>query len=331
MPHRLPLAAGLLALALGLTACGGPAGDSAAADPDVRVVATTSILGDVVGDVVGDHAEVQVLVPPGQDPHGFAPSARQAQDLRAADLVVANGLQLEEALLDVLDAAEADGVPVLHLAEHLDPIAPSGAVDDHVDEDDHADEAADDATEEGGPLDPHVWLDPVRMADGARLVAERLESAGIGDDVDWATRGEAVATDLEALHGEIATILQPVPDACRKLVTAHDSLGYFATRYDFDVVGSVVPGTSTQAEPSARDFAALAATLREVGVRAVFVGVGQSTRLADALADEVGGDVTVVELYTGSLGEPGSGADDYAGMLTTDARRIAEALSGCGD
>ena len=320
MPHRLPLVAGVLVLAL--TGCGAPAGEPATADADPRVVATTSILGDVVGELVGEHAEVQVLVPPGQDPHGFAPSARQAQDVRTADLVVANGLQLEAALLDVLDAAEGDRVPVVRLAEHLDPIAPTGA-HEHGDEGDHAD------GHEGGALDPHVWLDPLRMADGARLVAERIEAAGIAEDVDWAARGEDVAGDLETLHDEVAAILEPVSDDCRQLVTAHDSLGYFATRYDFDVLGSVVPGTSSQAEPSARDFAALAATLRETGVTAVFVGVGQSTRLADALADEVSRDVTVVELYTGSLGEPGSGAQDYAGMLTTDARRIADALAGC--
>lgn len=319
MPHRLPLLVGLLVLATGLTACGA-SGESTTPGSGPHVVATTSILGDVVGDVVGEHAEVQVLIPPGQDPHGFAPSARQAQDLRTADLVVANGLQLEEALLDVLDAAEGDGVPVLRLAEHLDPITPAGAVGD-----DHADEADDDH----GPLDPHVWLDPLRMADGARLIAERVEAAGIGDDVDWTARGDDVADDLEDLHDEVATILGPVPDDCRRLVTDHDSLGYFANRYDFDVIGSVIPGTSTQAEPSARDFAALAATLRDAGVMAVFVDVGQSTRLADALANEVGDDVTVVELYTGSLGEPGSGAEDYAGMLTTDARRIADALADC--
>lgn len=326
MPHRLPLVAGVLVLAVGLTACGTPAGVSATADSGARVVATTSILGDLVGDVVGEHADVQVLVPPGQDPHGFSPSARQAQDLRTADLVVANGLQLEAGLLDVLAAAADDRVPVLRLAQHLDPIAPAGVADEHEAEGASATDHPDD---DHHTLDPHVWFDPLRMADGARLVAARLEQAGVGDDVDWAARGEQVASDLESLHDEVGTILEPVRDPCRQLLTNHDSLGYFAARYDFEVVGSVTPGTSSQADPSARDFAALADVLRATGVSAVFVGVGQSARLAEALATEVGGDVAVVELYTGSLGEPGSGAEDYAGMLLTDARRIADALAGC--
>ena len=329
MPHRLPLVAGLLGLAVGLTACGAPVGEPATADSAPRVVATTSILGDIVGDVVGQHAEVQVLVPPGQDPHGFAPSARQAQDLHTADMVVANGLQLEAGLLDLLAVAADDGVPVLHLAQHLDPIPPAGLAEEHDAEGESATDRPGAGTDGHDTLDPHVWFDPLRMADGARLVAARLEEAGVGDDVDWGARGVDVASELESLHDEVGAILEPVRDACRQLVTSHDSLGYFAARYGFEVVGSVSPGTSSQADPSARDFAALADVLRETGASAVFVGVGQSTRLAEALASEVGGDVAVVELYTGSLGQPGSGAEDYAGMLRTDARRIADALSGC--
>lgn len=334
------LSALVAVLALAVAGCGvadgdAPAEGDAVAEGTPRVVVTTSILGELVEDLVGGAAEVQVLVPPGQDPHGYAPSAQQAQQLRQADVVVANGLQLEEGLLDVLDAAEQDGVPVLRVADQLDPLPPAGAAveDDHADEEDHADE--DDHTDEEeahdhGPLDPHVWLDPLRMADGAQWMSARFEELGIGDgEVDWTARGESVAADIRSLHEEVAAILDRVPDQCRRLVADHDSLGYLAARYDFEVVGSVAPGTSSQADPSAQEFAALADLVRRTGVTAVFVEVGQSTRLADALATEVQGEVTVVELYTGSLGEPGSGAEDYAGMLTTDARRIADALADC--
>lgn len=315
-------------VALMTAACGAAAPQEADAG-DRRVMATTSILGDLVGGVLGDDVALEVLVPPGQDPHGFAPSAQQVQALRQADLVVANGLQLEEGLLDVLAEAEADGVPVLRLADHLDPITPAGASDrdEHAADDDHADE---DDDHDHGPLDPHIWYDPLRMADGIRLVASTLQELAIEPaDVDWHERGEQVASDLESLHAEVGEILGEVPEDCRRLLANHDSLGYLAARYDFEVVGSVSPGTSSQAEPSAREFAALAELVRRTEVPAVFVEVGQSTRLADALATEVDRDVDVVELYTGSLGEPGSGAEDYAGMLTTDAGRIADALSDC--
>lgn len=334
MRRRLALFAALAVVAAGCAASGQPDSGTSSAGP--RIVATTSILGELVTDLVGDEARVEVLIAPGQDPHGFAPSARQAQAMRESALVVANGLQLEEGLLDVLAAVEDDGVPVVRLADRLDPIPPAGAAEDHDHaEHDHGD-AQGDHTEEGdheghdhGALDPHVWFDPVRMADGARLLAERLADAGIGPDVDWAARGAAVAEDLMALHDEVAEVLAPVPDACRRLVTNHDSLGYLASRYDFEVVGSVAPGTSSQADPSAREFAALAGLVRETGVPAVFVEVGESRRLAEALAEEVDREVEVVELYTGGLGAPGSGAEDYAGMLTTDARRIADALADC--
>lgn len=352
---RRALPAILLTTALAATACGGgtnPTGDAgpgestttpAATAPAVegggdgpRVVVTTTILGDLVADLVGGDGEVEVLMQPGQDPHGFSPSARQAASLRDADLVVANGLQLEEALLDVLDAAESDGARVLRVAEQLDPeaFAPAGTGEDdhapddeHDDGDDHADEGDDHA--HSGP-DPHVWYDPVRMADGALVLAEEL--AAVDDRLDdeaWARRGEELADRILAAHEEVESVLDAVPDRCRTLVTTHDSFAYFAARYDFEVVGTVVPGTSTQVDPNARDFAALADTLREVGVPAIFAESIQPARLAEALAGEVGDDVQVVALFTDSLGEPGSGADTYTGMLRTNAERIAEALADC--
>jgi zinc/manganese transport system substrate-binding protein len=354
----------LLATALAATACGGgasPTGDAGPGEPTTppaatspadaegdgggpRVVVTTTILGDLVTDLVGEDGEVEVLMQPGQDPHGFSPSARQAASLRDADLVVANGLQLEEALLDVLDAAESDGARVLRVAEQLDPeeFAPAGTDDDHAheDEDDHAHEDEDgDGDEEhagegddhahSGP-DPHVWYDPVRMADGALLLAEELAAVDDRlDDDEWAGRGQELADRILAAHEEVESVLDAVPDECRTLVTSHDSFGYFAARYDFEVIGTVVPGTSTQVEPSARDFAALAETLREAGVPAIFAETTQPARLAEALAGEVGDDVQVVALFTDSLGEPGSGADTYTGMLRTNAERIADALASC--
>jgi zinc/manganese transport system substrate-binding protein len=118
-----------------------------------------------------------------------------------------------------------------------------------------------------------------------------------------------------------------VPVDRRVLVTNHDALGYFADRYGFEVVGTVIPGISTQAAADAADFAALATTVRDRGVPAIFAETTSSTALADALAAEVGRDVAVVTLYTGSLGPPDSGADTYVGMLETDAHRIADALA----
>lgn len=319
LPRRLPVL--LVALgALLASACSSVSDDAAGpATNGPLVVVTTTILGDVVGQVVGDDGRVEVLMAPGQDPHGFSPSAQQAQLLREADLVVANGLGLEASAHDVLEAAEDDGVRVLRVAEELDPVT-DGHEDEGGDEDD-----GDGHAHEGG--DPHIWFDPLQMADGVRLVGDAL--AALGVEGNWTARAAEVASDLEAVHEEVATILSAIPDECRQLVTNHDNLGHLAARYDLEVVATVLPGTSTAVDPSAQDFAALADLLRTTGVPAIFAETTQTTRLAESLAADVGRDVAVVELYTDALGPPGSGADTYAGLLTTDARRIADALADC--
>jgi zinc/manganese transport system substrate-binding protein len=324
-------------LAAGATGCASEPGaaPAGAVAEGPLVVATTTILADLVSQLLGDAGHVESLMGPGQDPHGFSPSARQAERLRRADLVVANGLGLEEGVGDAIAAAEAAGVPVVRVAEEVDVLPPGGeSVHDHEDvhdSEDGGDEAEDPEGDDGhdhGEGDPHVWFDPVRTAEGMRAVGAAL--ADLDPAGDWDARTDALVDDLTTLDAEIAELLAPVPERCRQLVTNHDNLGYLAARYDLEVIGTVLPGTSASADPSARAFAELVELLRRTGVPAVFVDTTVATRPAEVLTSEVGRDVAVVELYTDALGEPGSGADTYAGMLTTDARRIADALADCG-
>ncbi len=170
-----------------------------------------------------------------------------------------------------------------------------------------------------------MWLDPVRMAEAGRIIAAEL--AAIDPTTDWPARAEVYAAEMLAVDAQIREILEAVPPGQRKLVTNHDSLGYFAARYDFDVVGAVIPGGATLADPSSADLAALVAAIEREAVPAIFVETTEPTDLADAVAAEIGADVAVVELYTGSLGAPGSGADSLPGMLLTNAMRIAAALA----
>lgn len=328
---------------------GDPAGGAIADAATLHVVATTSILGDIVEDLVQDDGEVTVVMPPGADPHGFQPSAADAAALREADLVVANGLDLEESLRSVLQAAEDDGVRVFELAPELDPLPFGSAVvdehpdghdhaheDEHVDGDDHAhpdEDAHDDEHDHAhGPDDPHVWFDPVRMADGVHLIAAELAAVDqrLDDDV-WTQRAEDYADRLLEVHTELEALFAAIPDENRRLVTNHDALGYLAHRYGFEVLGTVIPGASTQAETDPQRFAELIATVERAGVPAVFAENTDSTRLAEQLASEVLGrsdlDLEVVPLYTDALGEPGSGAGTYLGLLRTTAQRIADALS----
>ncbi len=317
-------ASGVLALAVvlasSLTACTSSEVASSTPQPasgPLSVVATTSVLGDVVANVVGDAATVEVLLPIGADPHDYQPSARQLAQVIEADLVVANGLRLEEGLVDALASAEADGANVLEVAPMVDPIPFGGT----------GAESGCDPTQESGDTsrcDPHVWTDPMRMAAAARIIAAEL--AALDGSVDWEGNAERYAQELLVADEEIAAALEAVPDDRRTLVTNHDSLGYFADRYGFEVVATVIPGGTTLGDPSSAELADLVAVIGDTGVPAIFAENVEPAALAEAVAAEAGDGVAVVELFTDSLGEPGSGADTLIGMLRTNAERIAAAM-----
>jgi zinc/manganese transport system substrate-binding protein len=318
MRHRTILT--LVAL-LALTSC-----SSSEPEEGLTVVATTTVLGDVVSSIVGDDGEVDVLIDGQADPHEFSPSAAETATVLSADLVVANGLDLEAGALSLLESAEEEGIPVLYLAPQLDPIPFGGGEHEHEgdeEEEDHEHEDEEDHDHTGD--DPHFWLDPLRMADATGLIASALDE--VTPSTDWAERAGSVRAELEELHSEIADVLAPIPEDRRKLVTNHDSLGYLADRYGFEVVSTVIPGGSTMGEPSASDLAELVDLLRAEDIRAIFADTTSPRTLAEAVAAELGDSVQIYDLYTGALGEPGSGADTYAGMMRTNANTIAEALS----
>ncbi len=294
---RMPLLLGLF----GIVGCGDSAAGNAAGP---QVVTTTSVLGDLVTAVAGPGAEIEVLIPIGVDPHDYQPSAQQMARVAAADLVVINGLGLEEGLATAIFESVAPGTVVVQVAESLDPLP---RTDD-------------------GSSDPHVWLDPVRMARATHLVAEALLTVDPGGG--YAARADDYAARLLAAHTEIENLLAAVPAERRVLVTNHEALRYFADRYGFRIIGVIIPGGSTLAEPSAADLAALVATIRALGVPAIFAETTHPTDLADAIAAEAGTGVAVIELFTESLGAPGTPADTLPGLLVENARRIAAALGG---
>lgn len=329
--------AGVAALVVSATACGSE--DASEAEPDpagepVSVVVTTSILGDIVteslGDLVGEEFTVETIMPIGVSPHGFDASAEQAEAMEQADLLVTNGVNLEEGLTGVIESAEESGTEVFTFADHVEVLPGSGGDDHDHDEaegeegHDH-DEAEADHDHDHSAGDPHIWMDPTQMAAGVEALAEEL--AELSDDPD-AVHAEAddYIVELTTLDEDIATTLEVVPAEDRLLVTNHQAFGYFVNRYDFEMLGAAIPSLTTDAAASAAELEELAALIREHDLPAIFSETIESDELVDALAEEVGSDVQVVQLYTGSLGEPGSGADTYAGMMTTNAQRIADAL-----
>jgi zinc/manganese transport system substrate-binding protein len=286
---------------LSAVACGGdgPSGGRP------LVVATHSLLGDLATNVFGDEAEVELVMPAGTDPHEFEPSAAQVAMLSEADLVVANGLEFEAGLTDALDAAAGDGVPVLELGSALDPLP----------------------LEDGAGEDPHWFTDPLRMARAAGLVATAAEDLDGLDPVVVADQAADHAAAIEAADAEIAADLDAVPADQRQLVTNHEVFGYFADRYGFEIVGTLIPSGTTLAEPSSSELADLVAVIEETGVPAVFADTSSSADLAHVLAEETGEDIAVVELFSESLGGEGSGAESYLELIRTNADRIVAALA----
>lgn len=283
-------------------------------DDAVHIVATTTILGDIVRNVAGENAEIEVLMPAGVNPHDFQPSSQQVAAIQRADLVVANGLGLEAGLHDVLEAAEADGVWVWEVAPDIDPRPFVQVTDAGEDHEDHED----------GSLDPHFWLDPLRVIAAAGLLADHLSKVAPGHD--WPTTAAAYSDELDSLHDNSVEQLAAVAAVDRKLVTNHFSLGYFSDRYDFEMIATVIPGGASLANPSSAELAGLVEVIEREQVAAIFTETIEPDVLAQAVAAEVGYDVAVVELYTGSLGEPGTDGDTLIAMLATNVRRIAEAI-----
>lgn len=320
---RLAAAAAGLVLAAGLAAgCGSD--DPAAGRPEI--VVTTTVLGSLTQELVGDAAEVRVLMPNGVDPHDYQPSARDVEALRRADLVVENGLELEEGLLDALGRTRDSGVPVFTATDHvrLREIGEDEPADDHGHEDgDHAHEdeasgAKGNGDHAHGPEDPHIWMDPVAMRDAMAALAPVVERE-LG--VDLGERPAELAARLDALDAEIRETLAVVPEERRKLVTGHESMGYFADRYDFEIVGTVIPSLSSQAQVSASNLAALRRQVEAEGVPAIFNEAGTPPGVADAIGDQTG--ARVVEIGTHNL--PGDGS--YFTFMREAAATVAGALT----
>ncbi|MFQ5399081.1 MAG: metal ABC transporter solute-binding protein, Zn/Mn family [Anaerolineae bacterium] len=277
------------------------------------VVATTNIIGDVVGHVGGGDIELVTLMGPGQDPHSYEPSARELAAVSEADVIFINGWGLEEGLARVLGSLSVS--PIVPVSANITPLPLAGG-----------------AGFEGGrgdPVpDPHTWLDPHLVAQWTKNIDETLSALDPGHAAGFHQRaGEYQAALLELmtfLDEQIAAI----PEEQRKLVTNHDSLGYFAAQYNFTVVGTVIPGASTLAEPSASRLADLVAKMQEVGVCTIFAESSAGDKVASAAAAELQGcdAVRVMTLYTGTLGPAGTTADSYIGMMRANVATIVDGL-----
>jgi zinc/manganese transport system substrate-binding protein len=293
--------AALLALGLVAAALTGCSTDAAGEKP--LVVATTNILGDVVTNLVGDDVEVMTLMKPDADPHSFEISAQEAARMQSADLVVSNGLGLEEGLQQHLDTVEGEQLvagDVIEVLEYTDGDA-------------------------AGADDPHFWTDPARVLQLVDALEPAL--AEVGDTDAVAAAASDYRDELGTLETEMSEAFEAIPADRRALVTNHHVFGYLAERFDFEVIGAVIPGGTTLAAPSASDLRDLTSAIDEAGVPTIFAESSSPDRLVQVLADEAGVDVDVVELYTESLTAADGGAPDYLTMMRVNTQRISDGLA----
>ena len=344
------------------------------------IVVTTNILGDVVTNMVGDSFDVETIMPPGSDPHDFQASAQQVQTMMSADLLIVNGANFEEGMLDVIENAESDGVMIFEAISVVSQLEGSddhghGDHDDHEGHDDHDDHEGHDHDEEKehddheghddhddheghdhdeekehddheghddhddhkghddheghdhGGIDPHFFTDPARMAVVAQELSEFLVANFPDADQGFVSTANDYVKQLQALDSEVEETLSAISSGERLLVTNHAVFAYFADRYSFTVLGEIIPSSSTLASASAQQLASLAEEIKENQVKAIFADASSSDALAQTLADEVSG-VEVINLYTESLGDPGSSGDSYIDMIRFNAEAIASALVG---
>ena len=284
------LSIGLSVAAVLLGACS--SGESAKTDVANKpsIVVTYSILGDIVEQLVGDLATVTVVIPDGQDPHEFQPSAKDVETLNNASIVISNGLDFEEGLLDPLATAINAGIPEFRLGDNVTTRVL------------------------GGGADPHLWLSPAKFLEAIPALTAAIEQA---TGLDLADQSVATTSQLTEIDAQVASILSGV--TCN-LVSGHDEMGYFADRYGCTVIGAIIPSFSTTSEASAGELAKLKDQIAQHNVKAIFTGLGTSQEVADQLANETG--IKAVSLSTHYL----NGVTNYREFMIHLAQQIADAL-----
>ena len=301
-----------LALTALLAACSGPkaaAPAPAAAPGTPKVLAVETFLADIAQNVAGGRLTVEALIPIGVDPHTFEPTPTDIRRVAESQVLIANGAGFESFLQKLIENA-GDQRLIIEAADGLTSRQPSAGEMVDIDH---------------GGNDPHFWLDPVQAIKYTENIRDGLSQIDPAGKEVYAKNAEAYISKLRELDAWITGQVQQVPESRRLLVTNHESFGYFADRYGFRVVGTVIPSVSTGASPSAQQLAQLVDRLRATRAPALFLETGANTQLADQLAAETG--ITVVaDLYTHSVTEPGGVAPTYIEMMRQNVQKVVAAL-----
>ena len=269
---------------------------------EAEVVATTTQVADITQNVAGDQAAVHGILTPNADPHDYEPRPSDATAIAGAEVVFTSGGETDEWVDELIESSGTDAQVVTLL------------------------DAAPVVRTQGGDEDPHWWQDPRNAVAAVETIRDELSEADPTDAAAYEENAAAYIAAIQRADRSVAGCMRFLPDSARRLVTSHDSLGYFADRYDIEVVGAAVPALSTQAQPSSGETADLVDLIEAENVVAVFPEAGLSADLESAIADEadvaLGGD-----LYADALGEEGTAGDTYLGALHANASALVEGLS----
>jgi len=300
MRQRLILS--FLMLTLLAAACGP---SNAGTTPQrLKVVATFSVLGDFVRVIGGEQVELTVLAGPGLDTHTFVPTAGDAAALADAKVVVENGLGFETWLDDLYAASGSQAIRAVASAG-VTPLTGAG--------------------EEAGEADPHIWHSVAYAMAMVRNINTALAQADPTNAPFYQANTDTYLAELQALDEWVTTEVSALPAERRKLVTTHDTFGYFAQRYGFEVLGTILPTSTEGASPSAQTLAALVEAVKAAGVPAVFAENVGSSGLLNQIAAEAGVRL-VAALFTDALGPAGSGGETYVDMMRSNVTAIVAAL-----
>lgn len=270
-----------------------------AADDDVRVVASFSILGDMVQEIVGDLATVTMIVGPDADAHVYQPSVADARAVAEADIIFVNGLGFET-WSDTLISESGTEATVYVATDGITPVKVEGEID------------------------PHAWNSLSNGVIYVSNIAEAMKQAMPEHADDIAANAEAYIAELQALDAETKAKLAELPDDRRTVVTAHDAFGYLADAYGMNFLAPI--GIDTEAEPSAQDLAVLIDQLKAEGAAALFVENITSPALVQQISDETGLEIGG-RLFSDALSERGGPATSYLAMFQHNLATLLDALS----
>ena len=330
MKNKYSFKFGVIALSLVLIACSGGSADAGCPEIDgreINVVATTPMIGEFVNQIGGDSINLTVLMPLEANPHTYEPAPQDAGTIADADLVFYTGLMYEPApLIELLENSVCGSEALAEVGESVFPIEfKEGGHDDH---DDHGEKGHDDHDEEGheghghGAYDPHFWFDPNRVVYASEFIESKLIELDPSNAASYQAAGDAYATELSSLTGQVSQLIGSIPSQNRKLITTHESLGYLEAKFGLEVLSTIIPDLDSSNEITPAQLVGVIDVIEENNVKVIFIEAEAPSVYAETIVAETG--IKAVEgLWVETL-KPGQ---TYPEFLIAAVELIVENLS----